>query len=465
MKAGKIIYFVDTTKAILNKINALDSEVKGKLKAYNREFNNFENISKKVFEENKTNINDFKTIFNSMYNGDFKSVKDTFENGDRIFYNKGFKLDEEKQMLMFEEEDKTEVEFDYYRQNGNSIVFFFKNQVELNTLKIISKDENGFNIVPTEIIIENSFGKTFFLEDFSRFFAENMTLDVQTYISNLKSVNSIEFVYDAVPNYVISTYKFFKTSYKSENEVILKYKNIFKENNIIKLRRNVYDKNKFIKYSISFDNAVTFKDFDWTNPELDGLGSEDDVKLINIPDDSTGDIFIKLLSVKDEKVISNQKVVATKDYNKNMISEDDAEDNGYEYVLDNYGGVINKNSIKIYFSNKNGNLIKEYNSEIIDTFSEAGKIVLAAGFLNVEKTYLDDDDIYYLCDFDDLDSLSNIKNELCFFKGDSLFFPTLFFSEGINFRVKYSVDFYESDSEVEFNSPFIFDLDVIGGDS
>ena len=134
---------------------------------------------------------------------------------------------------MFEAKENIEVNYEYYRQNKNSIIFFFKDPVDVNLMKLISKDENGFNIEPKEIIVENSLGKTYFLEDFSRFFATNIELDVQTYISNLKTVTSVEFVFDSIPSSHLSTYKFFKVVYKDENEVILNFKKIFNDNKIV----------------------------------------------------------------------------------------------------------------------------------------------------------------------------------------------------------------------------------------
>ncbi|MGL4865003.1 MAG: hypothetical protein ACRC4T_18070, partial [Cetobacterium sp.] len=85
MKAGKIIYFIDSIKLLFNRNDILNKEILEKLNSYKRELNNFHNISSKVYDENKTNINDFKTIFNSIYNSEFKSIKETFENNSRIF--------------------------------------------------------------------------------------------------------------------------------------------------------------------------------------------------------------------------------------------------------------------------------------------------------------------------------------------------------------------------------------------
>lgn len=465
MNVGKIAYLIDSISLLVAKNNELNKEIDAKMSKYNKEKENFNNIADKVYSENKTSINDFKTVFNSMYNADFKKLEETFEDDQRIFYNKGFAFDKEKQMLLFEDESKEEISFSYYRQNNKSLVFFFDSPVDLNLIKLVSKDENGFNIKPIEIIIENSLGKTYFLEDFSRFFSSNETLDVQTYISNLKTISSIEFAYESVPNYALSTYNFFKVSYKEENEVILKYKNIFKDNSIIKLRRNISDKTKSLSYSISFDNGVTFEEFTFTNPDLNGIEFEDDIKIINLPDNVPGDIFLKIKSFKNSKKITNQKVVSTKEYNQNILALENSEENGFEYKLDNQGGTINRDSIKIYFSNKFGNLIKTYNSGILDTYSEVGKTSIAQGFIDTSREYITEDDKFFLMDYDDLESLSNVKSELGFFDGSSLFLPSLFSNEEINFRVRYKVDFYENDTSLETYTPFIFDFDIIGGDS
>lgn len=465
MKAGKIVHFVDSIKLLFDKNDILNKEISEKLDNYKRELSNFNNISTKVYDENKTNINDFKTIFNSIYNSEFKSIKETFENDNRIFYNNGFKLDVEKQMLMFEAKENIEVNYEYYRQNKNSIIFFFKDSVDVNLMKLISKDENGFNIEPKEIIVENSLGKTYFLEDFSRFFATNIELDVQTYISNLKTVTSVEFVFDSIPSFSLSTYKFFKVVYKDENEVILNFKKIFNDNKIIKLKRNISDKSKILRYFVSFDNGVSFDEFDWKNSDLNGLDVEDDIKIISIPEESNSDIFIKIKAVKDSKSVNNQKIVGTKNYNSVIMSNDYVEENMYEYILDNHGGVIDKNSVKIYLSNKFGNIVSSYNNEIVDTFSEPGKVSIATGFINAEKESINDDDIFFLCDFDDLNSLKSIKNEVGFFRNNSLYLPTLFANEEINFRVLYDVNFYENDTSINSYTPFIFDFDIVAGDS
>ncbi|MGL5754037.1 MULTISPECIES: hypothetical protein [Bacteria] len=465
MKVGKIIYFIDSIKLLFDRNDILNKEILEKLNSYKRELNNFHNISSKVYDENKTNINDFKTIFNSIYNSEFKSIKETFENNSRIFYNNGFKLDVEKQMLMFEAKENIEVNYEYYRQNKNSIIFFFKDPVDVNLMKLISKDENGFNIEPKEIIVENSLGKTYFLEDFSRFFATNIELDVQTYISNLKTVTSVEFVFDSIPSSHLSTYKFFKVVYKDENEVILNFKKIFNDNKIVKLKRNISDKSKVLRYSISFDNGVSFNEFDWKNSELNGLDVEDDIKIISIPEESNSDLFIKIIAAKDSKSVNNQKVVGTKKYNSTIMSSDYVEDNMYEYILDNHGGVIDKNSIKVYLSNKFGTIISSYNNNIVDTFSEPGKVSISSGFINTEKESISDDDIFFLCDFDDLNSLKAIKNEIGFFRNDSLYLPSLFANEEINFRVLYDVNFYENDTSITSYTPFIFDFDIMAGDS
>lgn len=463
---GKILSFNSLLESLTKEIDTLDNLIDLKLKEYNKKLNSYIDISDKVFEENQKNINDFKTIFNTAYNSSYKTISETFKDDNKIYYSKGFFLDEEKETLYFKISSETEIEYERYVITDKEIVFFFNNSVDINTIKCIIKDNNGINITPKEIVIHNSLGNSFFLEDFNRFFEfKENKYDIQTFISNSKKMDSITFVFDEIPNIAISTFKFFNNVYESDNEIIIKYNNIFKKNKLIKLKRRISDKYKMLKYYISFD-GISFDEFNWFDQELEKIDIEDDIKLIKLPDKIPNDIFIKIVSDKSIK-INTSNVTRTDNYieqivPKNAISNDDAIK--YIYELNNYGGKIVKNSIKIYLSNKYAKLISDKKSELVDRVSEKGKNLIADGFINVEKTNLERDDQFFLMDFDALDSLENVDNELGFFIKDKLYLPNLFYEENIYFRVSYDVEFSEDSNDINLYTPFIFDFDIQAGE-
>lgn len=466
MMTGKIIAYKSLLELLTSESETLNKMLKDKLKIYNQKLENYTEISNKVFEENQENINDFKTIFNSAYNSSYKTINETFKNQDRIIFNKGFNLDEEKEVIYFKVLDEQEITIERFVVTDKEIVFFFNGDVEINAIKSIIKDNNGINIVPKEIIIQNSLGTSYFLEDFNRFFEfkENQ-YDTQTFISNAKKVNSIRFVFDTIPNMALSSFVFLSLTYESDNEFIIKYDNVFKKNKLIKLKRNISDKYKMLKYYISFD-GVSFDEFNWTDPELEKMDIEDDIKILTLPDKIPTNIFIKLLSDKTVK-INQGTVVKTENYieqivPKNFINE--KETFKYKYHIDNKGGKIKNNSIKIYLSNKYAKLLIDNKKELIDIVSEKGRNLIADGFINVEKTKLDRADEFFLLDFDSLDSLENINNELGFFIKDTLYLPSLFYEENIYFRVSYDVEFTEDSNSINTYTPFIFDLDLMAGD-
>ena len=67
-------------------------------------------------------------------------------------------------------------------------------------------------------------------------------------------------------------------------------------------------------------------------------------------------------------------------------------------------------------------------------------------------------------DFDSIDSVENIDNELGFYFDDTLYLPTLFYEENIYFRVSYDVEFSEDSNNINLYTPFIFDFDIMAGD-
>ena len=462
---GRILYFNYIFDILKKEILKNEDEIKTLNQDYKNSLKSFIDISKKVINLNNKNINDIKLLFNSNYNSSMKFINETFSNEDRVFYNDGFKLDKEKEMIMFDIEEEVEIPFKYYRENENKIVFFFEEDIELNCIKAIIRNNDGINIYPSEIILENSIGKNYFLEDFNRFFeTKEQEYDIQTYISNIKTTNNITFSFNEKINIVNSTFKFFKNFYKKTNEIIIKYNNEFKNNSLIKLERKIYDKNKYLRYYISFD-SIEFKEFDWTDPELDKLFIEDDIKLISMPEKMPDNIYIKIVSDKTNKT-NNKQVIKTENFVEqivpaNLLAETK---NKFIYQLDNKGGKIVKDSIKIYLSNKFANKFLEINTELIDKVSEKNKNKITEGFINTEKNKLDRDDEFFFLDFDSIDSLSNLDSYLGLYIDEKLYLPTLFFEENIYFRVSYDVDFLEDSDDVDYYSPFIFDFNIIGAD-
>lgn len=463
---GKIISYNSLLELLTSESETLNKMLKDKLKIYNQKLENYTEISNKVFEENQENINDFKTIFNSAYNSSYKTINETFKNQDKLLFNKGFILDEEKEAIYFKVLDEQEIKAERFVVTDKEIVFFFNEDIEINAIKSIIKDNNGINIVPKEIIIQNSLGTSYFLEDFNRFFEfkENQ-YDTQIFISNAKKVNSIKFVFDIMPNMVLSSFVFLSLTYESDNELILKYDNIFKKNKLIKLKRNISDKYKILKYYVSFD-GISFDEFNWTDPELEKIDIEDDIKILTLPEKIPNNIFIKLISDKSIK-ITQGTVVKTENYIEQIVPKNYIEEKEtfkYKYPIDNKGGKIKKNTIKIYLSNKYAKLLMDKKKELIDIVSEKGRNLIADGFIDVEKTSLDRNDEFFLLDFDSLDSLENIDNELGFFMKDILYLPSLFYEENIYFRVSYDVEFTEDSNSINTYTPFVFDLDIMAGD-
>jgi hypothetical protein len=462
---GKILAYNALLEYLYNENLKIDDKLKDVIKIYNDTLENYKNIANKVFKENEININDFKTIFNSAYNSSYKIISETFKDDSKIFYNEGFFLDKEKETIYFKIMNELEIPYKYYREAEKEIVFFFEDNIELNCIKAIIKDSNGINITPKEIIIENTLGNSYFLEDFNRFFEfKENEYDTQTFISNPKKTNIVKFRFDEMPNIPLSTFKFLLLSYETNNEIIIKYNNIFKKNKLIKIKRSLYDKYKALRYLISFD-GIDFTEFNWSNPELDKLDIEDDIKLINLPEKVPENIFIKLLADKPID-IDNKNVVKTDNFIEQIVPKNylyESKDK-YIYPLNNQGGNIVKNSIKIYLSNKYANLLINNKSELIDKISEKGKNRIADGFINVENTRLERDDEFFLLDFDSLDSLKNIENQLGFYIDEKLYLPSLFYEENIYFRVSYDVEFVEDSNNASYYTPFIFDMDIIGGD-
>lgn len=462
---GKILAYNALLEYLYNENLKIDKNLKDVIKVYNNALENYKNIANKVFEENEVNINDFKTIFNSAYNSSYKIISETFQDDSKIFYNEGFYLDKEKETIYFKVMNELEIHYKYYREAEKEIVFFFEDNIELNCIKAIIKDSNGINITPKEIIIENSFGNSYFLEDFNRFFEfKENEYDTQTFISNPKKTNIIKFKFDEMPNIPLSTFKFLLLTYEANNEIIIKYDNLFKKNKLIKIKRSLYDKYKTLRYYISFD-GVDFTEFNWSDPELDKLDIEDDIKLINLPEKIPENIFIKLLA--DKRInIDNKNVIKTENYIEQIVPKNyiDENEDKYIYHLNNQGGNIVKNSIKIYLSNKYSNLLIKHKSDLIDKVSEKGKNRIADGFINVENTKLERDDEFFLLDFDSIDSFENIENQLGFYINENLYLPTLFYEENIYFRVSYDIEFIEDSNNTSYYTPFIFDMDIMGGD-
>ena len=463
---GKILAFNSLLELLSKENETLDKELDLKVQEYNKKLNNYISISNKVFDENQENINDFKTIFSSAYNSSYRTINETFQNQDRLTFNKGFYLDPEKEVVYFKVSNETEINYERFVVSGNEIVFFFDRDVDINIIKAIIKDNDGVNIVPKEIIIHNTLGNNFFLEDFNRFFEfKENEYDTQTFISNSKKTDSVKFVFDTMPNIVMSTFKFFLCNYESDNEVIIKYENVFKRNKLVKLKRRISDKYKMLKYYISFD-GITFDEFNWFDPELEKMDIEDDVKLITMPEKVPQNIFIKFVSDKSVE-INTSTVAKTENFieqivPKNFIPED--ESIKYIYELDNHGGKIVNNSIKIYLSNKYAKMLIDRKPELVDKVTEKGKNLISDGFINVEKEGLERDDIFFLMDFDSIDSVDNIDNELGFYIKDNLYLPSLFYEENIYFRVSYDVEFSEDSNDINLYTPFIFDFDIMAGD-
>lgn len=462
---GKILAYNSLLEYLYNENTKLDNTLKELTKQYKDSLENYKNISNKVFEENQININDFKTIFNSAYNSSYKIISETFKDDKNIFYNEGFFIDKEKEAVYFKIMNELEIPYKYYREAEKEIVFFFEEDIELNCIKSIIKDNNGLNILPKEIIIENSLGNSYFLEDFNRFFElKENEYDTQTFISNPKKTKTIKFIFDEMPNIPLSTFKFLLLTYETNNELIIKYDNIFKKNKLIKLKRSVYDKYKTLKYSISFD-GIEFTEFNWADPELEKLDIEDDLKVINLPEKIPENIYVKLIADHNIK-INDKTVINTENFIEQIVPKDYLQENKEKYIysLDDKGGNIIKNSIKIYLSNKFAKLLIEHKSELIDKVSEKGKNRIADGFINVENIKLERDDEFFLLDFDSLESLENIENELGFYINGKLYLPSLFYEENIYFRISYDVEFVEDSSNTNYYTPFIFDLDIMGGD-
>ena len=330
-------------------------------------------------------------------------------------------------------------------------------------IEAIIKDRDGISITPNKIVIENHKGSTYFLEDFSRYFNNNQNDSIQTFISNIKRVKKIIFEFSIAPNILTSSFKFYKKIFKGENEVVVKFENIFKNNNLIKLKRNISDKLKILKYSISEDNGVTFKEFEWKNPELNGLEIEDDVKVLPLNNKKASDIYIKMVADRGKVNLDVEKIIKKETYIKNINFE--YNENISEFKLDDNGGVIKKESVKVYFSNKNKNIINKINSKLLNTVQELGKSYIEDGLIDISKDSINQEDEFYLADYDDLDSLSSVEEKLGFFIKDTLYMPVLFSAEKLGFRVKYEVEFYDNDLELSAYTPFVFDLDVMAGDS
>lgn len=463
---GKILAFNSLLELLSKENGTLDKELDLKLQEYNKKLNNYISISNKVFDENQENINDFKTIFNSAYNSSYKKISETFQNEDRVTFNKGFYLDTEKETVYFKSLEEREIPFERYVVSGNEIVFFFNGDIELNIIKAIIKDNNGINIVPKEIVIHNSLGNSFFLEDFNRFFEfKENEYDVQTFISNSKKTDSIKFVFDTMPNNAMSVFKFFSSNYETSNELIIKYENVFKKNKLIKLKRRISDKYKMLKYYISFD-GIAFEEFNWFNSELEKIDTEDDIKIITLPEKIPQSIFIKIVSDKSIK-INTSTITKTENYIEEIIPKNfitDEKDIKYAYKLDSHGGEIVNSSIKIYLSNKYSKMLVDKKSELVDKITEKGRNFIASGFVNTEKTRLERDDVFFLMDFDSLDSLENIENELGFYINGTLYLPSLFYEENIYFRVSYDIQFSDDSNNINLYTPFIFDFDIMAGD-
>lgn len=464
MNAGKIEYFLEVINNYRKAIESLESKIESENEKYNNSLKTYNQIVGKVYEENKKNANDFKTIFNSVYNSEMKILKETFNNNNRIFYNKGFYLDKDKEMLRFKTKAEVIIETGYMRTFKNEVVFFFKEAVEINLIKLIVKDDFGINVIPDQIYVKNSLGESFFLEDFSRYISSNDEVDTQLFISNIKKASEVKFIFNKPVNWIDSSFAFFKLSYIEDNEIILNFENIFKNNSLVKLSRNISDKLKILEYAISFDNGITYQNFDWKNSQLDGLDSEDNIKIISLPEKKSENIFIKIYSDKTKPLKDIQKVVKKEKYIQSfdgtMTSEND-----YTYLIDDHGGRIVNESIKIYFSNKNAKKINEHNKNILDSSSEEKRISVGDGFINVHKETITNDELYYLMDFDDLESLSKINDELGYYINGKLYLPVLFAEENIDFRVSYDVEFTEENININNYTPFIFDFDIVGGDS
>lgn len=463
MAGNKILYYLYLIKERQKKNESLNSELEYETKKYLNNVKSFNNVTDIVYSENEKSINDFKTIFNSIYNSEIKKVHETFDSSDRIFYNNGFELDSKNGVLIFSEEKKEEQKSEYHITKDNTVVFFFDNEVELNFIEAIIKDRDGLSIVPNKIIVENKKNSTYFLEDFSRYFNNSQEGEKQTFVSNVKKVKKISFYFDIEPNLMLSSFKFYKKIFKNENEIVIKFENIFKNNDLIKLKRNISDKLKTLSYSISEDNGITFKEFEWKNPELNGLDIEDDVKVLSLHNKKVSDIYIKILADKSNVNLNVEKVTNKETFVKNISF--DYEESVSEFKLDPKGGVIKKESIKVYFSNKNKNIINNANDKILNTIEDPGKAFVENGLIEITKDNINQDDEFFLTDYDDLDSLSNIGDKLGFFVNDTLYMPVLFSLEKIGFRIKYDVEFYDNDLELSTYTPFIFDLDIAAGDS
>lgn len=463
---GKILYLDYNLNLKKEELNKLNEEILNKIKYIKTKSNEFNDLSKNIFNENNKNLNDIKILFKNKYNNSLIISNETFKNDNNIFYNKNFYLDSEKECLYYNLDYENEIEIEYYRIDNKDITFYFKEEVSINKIKAIMKDNDGVNLNPKEIYIYNNLGQSYFNEDFYRFFEyQDGIYETKTFLSNPKTATSIKFSFNENINIATSIFKFYDCSYLQDNEIIIKFKNKFKNSNYIKLNKKIYDKYKMLEYYISFDNGTTFNKFDWYDNEIEGSPIEDDYKLIEMPNKKIDNIFIKILSKNDIK-IDSKNVIKTENYienivPKNFIKEDE---NNYEYKLNINNGRIKKETLKIYFSNKYSEIIKKYNSELLDVVTEKNKISIAPGYINIEKTEITKDNKFYLMDFDSLESLKNIGNELGYFYKDKLYLPALFYEENIYFRISYDIEYFEDYNTVDRYTPFIFDFNIIGGE-
>lgn len=466
MKAGKIKFALEKLYALGIEETIVDAETNKALKHYNGQLTSLDDVCQKVFTENQSDINDYKMLFDTVFNSDFKLIEETFATGERVFQNIGFNLDKAKETIYFETDNEELVEEGSQRKNGNSLHFLFDKEVEINLIKAKIRDSDGLELTPTEIIIKNEIGQTFFLEDFKRFFA-NTSEEWQVFISNLKKGSSIEFVFPREPNEGMCDFKFYKVAYKNVNSLMVKFEEDFSGGSVIKVQKNIADKLKVLKYSVSYDEGVTFEDFNWSNSELEGIEIEDDVQLLTLPNKNVKSVIIRLLPNMDNVSQETEKVLK-KERNTQSIDPKfyfDEEDKKYKYILDDMGGKINPKSIKVYLSHKNSKKIKEHNPKLVDGASEEGRMQLDKSYLDMEKSSISEDDIYFLEDFDELESLKVLNGNLGFYRNEELYLPVLFHNEGIGFRVSYDVEYYESSLDLENYTPFIFSINLMVGDS
>lgn len=463
---GKILFFDYITEIKKTELKNLNKEIELKIEQLNKLNKSFQDLALEIFSENKSNLNDIKNLFKNKYNSSLISVNETFKNNDNIYYNNNFFLDNEKECLYYAIENEEEIEIDYYRINENEITFYFKNEVNINKIKAIMKDVEGVNIDPKEIYVYNNFGQSYFNEDFYRFFEyKDGEYETKSFLSNPKTATSIKFKFDTKLNLATSVFKFYYCKYTNNNEIIIRFKNNFKNSNYIKLNKKIHDKYKMLEYYISFNNCSTFEKFNWHDEEIENDFIEDDYKIIEFKNKNCEYIYIKILSNKDIK-IDSKNIIKTSNYIENIVPKNYIieGENNYEYKLNTNGGNIKKDTLKIYFSNKFSEKIKEHNNSILDAVSEKNKISISDGYINVEKTEITKDDKFFLMDFDNIESLKNIENELGYLYNDKLFLPALFYEENIYFRVSYDIEFYEDHNEIDKYTPFIFDFNITGGE-